>query len=286
MKVLKEMLKETSLDIFLEKHFTRLPFSSVHGALHLCNLLNWKTVEHILQEKKSVLRIVQDGTVIKDYVELNYSEAQKHHEQGHTLLLRYAEKSDTALFKIAQDFAQTFHTEVDIQLYCTPENHNAFGWHYDVEEVFIIQTRGSKHYTIRPNTVHPNPLVLSIPKNQGYEQEKTDLAIEVTLEEGDWLYIPSGWWHIARTKKESMHISVGLMPRSAVDIASALPKYLAQFPFWRKRLPIHLTFENEQAELDFYQEAFQKLAQDMLIKAACPEFIQSFLAQAKQQIDP
>lgn len=283
MKVLKEMLGETSLDIFLQKHFTRLPFSSVHGARQLTHLLNWKTVENILQEKKSVLRIVQDGRVIKDYVDLNFPEAQKHHEQGHTLLLRYAEKSDEALLKLAQDFARSFHTEVDIQLYCTPENHNAFGWHYDVEEVFIVQTRGSKHYTIRPNTIHPNPLVLSIPKNQGYEQEKSDVAIEVTLEEGDWLYIPSGWWHVARTKKESMHISIGLMPRSAVDIASGLPKYLAQFPFWRKRLPIHLNFETPEAELEFYQDAFKKLAQDMVEKAASPEFIKSFLAEAKQR---
>src|SRR5690606_27098688 len=129
---------------------------------------------------------------------------------------------------LAQDFAKYFQTDVDIQLYCTPEGHNAFGWHYDVEEVFIIQAKGSKLYTIRPNTIHPNPLVQSIPKNLNYEKETTELEIKVLLQEGDFLYIPSGWWHIAQTQSESMHISIGLMPRSAIDIIEHLPKYLSQ----------------------------------------------------------
>jgi ribosomal protein L16 Arg81 hydroxylase len=28
---------------------------------------------------------------------------------------------------------------VDIQVYLTPDQNQAFGWHYDLEEVFIIQ---------------------------------------------------------------------------------------------------------------------------------------------------
>lgn len=281
MNILKQMLGETPLELFLSKHFTRLPFSSQKGATQLTHLLNWKVVENILKEKKSVLRIVKDGKVVQDYVDLTYAQAESNHESGHTLLLRFAEKSDEALRKLAQDFAESFHTEVDIQLYCTPEGHNAFGWHYDVEEVFIVQTRGSKEYTIRPNTVHPNPLVTSIPKDLGYEKEKTDVAIKVTLEEGDWLYIPSGWWHVARTKKESMHVSIGLMPRSAVDIPEHLPKYLASETFWRTRLPIHQEFANEEEEIAFYQEAMQKLGAELSKKISSPEFIRSFLKSAK-----
>lgn len=281
MKVLEQLLGQYPLEQFLNKHFTRLPYSSVHGAKSFTHLLNWKTVEHIINEKKSVLRIVQDGRIIKDYVELNFQEAQKHHSQGHTLLLRFAEKSDPALLKLARDFSDSFHTEVDIQLYCTPEGHNAFGWHYDVEEVFIIQARGSKHYKIRQNTVHPNPLVMSIPKDLGYEKEKSDIEINVTLEEGDWLYIPSGWWHVAQTKKESMHISIGLMPRSAVDIASYLPKYLAQDQFWRRRMPIHHTFESEASEIEFYQEAMAKLGAEIGRQISNPEFIKAFLKDRK-----
>lgn len=282
MQILKFLLGEDPKATFLPKHFTRLPFSKTHGAEQFKDLLTWQTVEEVIQAKKSVLRIVQDGRVIKDYVDLTFSEALEHHKQGHTLLLRFAEKSSTKLLALAEDFKNSFHTEVDIQLYCTPEGHNAFGWHYDVEEVFIIQTKGSKSYSIRPNTVHPNPLVKSIPKNLGYELEKTPVEIKVTLEEGDWLYIPSGWWHIARTQKESMHISIGLMPNSAVDIVEYLPKFLAKEPFWRTRMPVHMDFENKEDEIAFYQDAMGKLGQELAKQMSSRTFIEEFLKNKKK----
>jgi 50S ribosomal protein L16 3-hydroxylase len=281
MKVLSQLLGQFPLERFLGEHFTRLPFSSAGGAGAFTKLLDWSVVEEIIAANKSVLRIVQDGRVIRDYVELKFSEARDHHAQGHTLLLRYAEKSHLALAELARDFAHSFHTPVDIQLYCTPGGHNAFGWHYDVEEVFIIQTQGSKQYTIRPNTVHPNPLISSIPKNQGYEQETTDLAINVTLAAGDWLYIPSGWWHVAKTQAESMHISIGLMPSSAVDIAQYLPQFLATQTFWRTRMPVHQKFERPEDEVAFYQDALRKLGQNLVDQMSSAEFIRSFL-QHKQ----
>ncbi len=281
MKILEQLLGEDPRRSFLEKNFTKLPFSRPHGAQSLTHLLNWKVVEDIVKENKSVLRIVQDGKVIKDYVELTFDEVRAHHGRGHTILVRFAEESSKALRALATDFQNSFHTKVDIQLYCTPDKHNAFGWHYDVEEVFIIQTVGSKSYTIRPNTIHPNPLVSSIPKDLGYEKEKTPVEIKVTLEPGDWLYIPSGWWHVARTQTESMHISIGLMPTSATDLAAYLPHYLARFPFWRTRMPIHQEFASAEEEVDFYQDAVRKLGQDLGKHIASREFIEAFLRWKK-----
>lgn len=281
MKILEQLLGESPSATFLPKHFTRLPFSKPSGAKDFTDVLNWETVKNILQQKKSILRIVQDGRMIKDHVELSFQEAKKHHEMGHTLLLKNTEKSSLKLKDLADDFQRSFHTEVDIQLYCTPEGHNAFGWHYDVEEVFIIQTEGSKSYSIRPNTVHPNPLVSSISKDFSYEKEKTPIEIKVTLEKGDWLYIPSGWWHVAKTQKESMHISIGLMPRSAIDILHYLPQYMSHNVFWRTRMPLHQKFENEDDEVLFYQEAMKKLGSDLSDKLSSKEFITSFLKQRK-----
>ena len=150
-----------------------------------------------------------------------------------------------------------------------------------MREVFIIQTKGSKAYSIRPNTVHPNPLVKSIPKDLGYENEKTPVEIKVTLDEGDWLYIPSGWWHIARTQKESMHISIGLMPSSAVDLAEYLPHFLAENPFWRTRMPIHTNFLNEDDEIQFYQDAMTKLGKELSNQISNKKFIRAFLKWKK-----
>lgn len=268
---------------FLDKHFTRLPFSRPGGAADFKHLLDWNVVEKIIQKDKSVLRIVKDGQMVSDYAKLSFDEVKKRHAEGCTLLVRFAEKSDDKLNALAESFAQLFRTDVDIQLYCTPEGHNAFGWHYDVEEVFILQCRGSKHYTIRPNTIHPNPHVKSIPQNQGYENEKSTAAIQVTLAEGDCLYIPSGWWHRAETRSESMHISVGLMPRCALDPLEAFPDYLAANSYWRTRMPVHLDFSSQDEEVQFYQEAFRKLGHDLAQNFSDPEFIKFFLKSKKNK---
>ena len=282
MKILNTLLSEQTLNDFLSKHFTKLPFSMPDRAKSFTHLLNWNVVEKVMENKKSILRIVKDGVVAKDHAELNFSEAREYHKKGHTLLLRYAEKSHPLLKDLADDFSKSFRTEVDIQLYCTPEGNNAFGWHYDVEEVFIIQTQGSKLYTIRPNTVHPKPLLTSIPRDLQYEKENGELQLQVYLQAGDWLYIPSGWWHMARTQSESMHISIGLMPRSALDIIDFLGEHLPNCSHWRTRFPVHKD-QTIEKDLAIYQEAFAKLGEDLKAKFDDPQFIQSFIDFTKSR---
>ncbi|MBA2404904.1 MAG: hypothetical protein H0V66_09055 [Bdellovibrionales bacterium] len=282
MRVLNDLLQSSDLDTFLTKHFSRLPLATAGGAKKYTDLLNWQVVKEVMDQKKSSLRIVNDGRMVKDYAEFNFEQAKEYYQKGNTLLLKNAELSHPALKDLSDDFARSFHTPVDIQLYCTPENHNAFGWHYDVEEVFIIQAKGSKLYSIRQNTIHPNPLVSSIPKDLGYENEKSELEIKVLLQEGDWLYIPSGWWHIAKTQAESMHISIGLMPRSAMDFVSFLPQYLSDSVFWRTRMPVHKKFTNQEEEVAFYQDAMTKLGKELQNKLADPKFITEFLAHLKK----
>lgn len=282
MKILKQLLQDQPLEEFLQRNFTRIPFSKPNAATEFKHLLNWEVIAKVLDAKKSVTRIVRDGIVTKDYVDVDFKTARDYHKKGHTLLLRYAEASDSALKALADDFSKSFKTEVDIQLYCTPEGNNAFGWHYDVEEVFILQTMGSKLYTIRSNTIHPRPLLTSIPKDLQYEKETSDLQLQVRLEAGDWLYIPSGWWHIARTQSESMHISVGLMPRSAVDVAGFLSEYLVKIPLWRTRFPVHKDGPVEK-ELALYMEPFEKLGLDLQERFKDPEFIKEFIQYTKNR---
>jgi len=101
------------------------------------------------------------------------------------------------------------------------------------------------------------------------------------LNEGDWLYIPSGWWHKAQTQSESMHISIGLMPKAAVDFTTYLPEYLSQFPFWRQRLPLHNNLKKVE-EKQFYKEAMLKLADDLKEKFSSEDFLEAFMDKIKR----
>jgi ribosomal protein L16 Arg81 hydroxylase len=188
---------------------------------------------------------VHNGRLVHDQARLSWSEAQAYYRRGHTLLVRYAERSSPKFQALAEAFAQFFHAPVDIQVYLTPDQNQAFGWHYDLEEVFIIQVQGCKEYTLRQNTVNPLPVWDTMPEDMGYERETSRLRMTCRLEAGDWLYIPSGWWHIARTQAASLHLSIGVMPVTRLKLFAFLARYLAQFPFWCQRLALVQPGESE-----------------------------------------
>ena len=77
-----------------------------------------------------------------------------------------------------------------------------------------------------------------MPADLRYADETSRVQMTCRLEAGDWLYIPSGWWHIARTQAASVHLSIGIMPVPRLQLFAFLAHFLAPSPFWCKRLPL------------------------------------------------
>lgn len=277
------LLGNFSQEEFFNKFYNRLPLAVVDGAKDFQDHLNWAVIEHILKVRKSILRIVKNGQMTKDYADISYLEAKQYFEQGHTLVFKNSEKSHPKLTELADRFRNLFFAPIDIQSFITPSHSKGFGWHYDVEDVFIFQTQGLKHFTLRQNTVHSSPTMPSLPRDLGYEKEKSDLFINVTLKEGDWLYIPAGWWHEAYTTDEpSMHISLGVLSRSAVDIIPFLQKALAQNPSWRTRFPLYQKFESPEDEITFYEEGFKHLGEHISTLMTDKTFIKNLLENLRK----
>jgi 50S ribosomal protein L16 3-hydroxylase len=236
MHVLQELLGPMLMSEFLQRHFTRLPFALPDRATRYMHDLTDADFTAMVEGSRSTLRIVRDGRLVLDHAHLSWAEAQAYYRRGHTLLVRHAERSSAMLQALAEDFASLFHAPVDIQVYLTPDQSQAFGWHYDLEEVFIIQVRGCKEYTIRQNTLNPWPVWDNMPADLRYDRETSRVHLTCRLEAGDWLYIPSGWWHIAETQTASIHLSIGVMPVVRLALFEFLQHRLAQDPFWCQRL--------------------------------------------------
>ena len=100
--------------------------------------------------------------------------------------------------------------EAHIQLFITPAGTHGFDWHYDFEEVFIAQTLGTKEYFFRDNTADRSTPVGTNP-NFGLIRNETTPIATTKLNAGDWVYIPSRWWHVASCIEESLSISVGVL---------------------------------------------------------------------------
>jgi 50S ribosomal protein L16 3-hydroxylase len=128
---------------------------------------------------------------------------------GIGICVRHAEQHHSALSAAAGGLAESFGTSVHVQVFVTPAETHGFGWHYDAEDVFIVQTAGSKDYYFRQNTV-----AWADPRGASFDfsmirQERSPLQTARLLA-GDCLYLPAGYWHMARSVEDSLSMSLGV----------------------------------------------------------------------------
>src|SRR5690349_5688984 len=137
----------------MEEHFLRLPFSLPGGCRHLLSLVSWTTVERILAGPGADVLFGREGRPWDGQLPASLVDARALLAAGYTLRVRHAERHDPDLAALAEGFRQDLRAPIDVHLYCTPAGCPGFGWHYDAEEVFVLQTHGSKVWELRKNTV-------------------------------------------------------------------------------------------------------------------------------------
>jgi 50S ribosomal protein L16 3-hydroxylase len=235
--MLERLLGNLPLDEFFERHYLKTPFALPGTAKELIPLARRQTIDALLPRvpSKDIL-VVRNGKLLADLAPSHAAEAKRLQETGHSLVLRHCDRFDEGLGELARTFERELEGEVAIQLYVTPGGFHSFGWHYDAEEVFIFQTEGTKEYFLRRNTVHPAPVLEAMPKDMEYEKESSPL-IAATLLPGDWLYVPGGWWHMAKGLEDSISISLGVTAFTALDWLDALRPRLAERAPFRARDP-------------------------------------------------
>ena len=213
MSLVEELVRPLSLKQFLNSHFQRAPFAAPFAAQNFRNLIDWPLLKDILATNHDDCWLVKNGfkhplSAIGSGL-LDFRVAQQEFSRGYSIVVRHAEKAHPKLNLIAESFYQQFKKPIDIQLYCTPSGNEGFDWHYDIEDVFVIQSKGEKEFRLKNNTVNPNPRFM--PHDLRFSEERTKTEIRCWLKSGDWLYIPKGYWHKAQALTDSFHLSVGVL---------------------------------------------------------------------------
>ena len=296
---------------FVGEYLHRLPFALAGCAGGVCELGTWKAVGAMLADAEEDAFAVRAGQWYEGELSRNAEAARVLTNQGYTIFIRHAERHHAGVAELARAFERTFLGAVNIHVFATPTGAPGFTWHYDAEDVFIIQTAGEKEYSLRKNTVNPWPLEETLPEDMRYEREQMPL-MRVLLRAGDLLYIPCGWWHKAEAKggiemkggqspfsqsrkwgqtpeqkmgtdpgEVAISLAVGVMSRSAMDVYDFLRKRLVQSLVWRQRLPLvgaasPLSAEQLQTT---YQHLFQQLADDLAKTFADPRLVAEFLEE-------
>lgn len=118
-----------------------------------------------------------------------------------------------------------------------------------------------------------------MPADLRYEDETSRVRLTCRLEAGDWLYIPSGWWHIAWTQAASIHLSIGLMPVTRLTLFDFLKRHLAHSPFWCERLAlVPPAAADSPASLGQDDHVWGEMRTQLATLLAQEETLQAFLA--------
>ncbi|HET7434417.1 MAG TPA: cupin domain-containing protein [Thermoanaerobaculia bacterium] len=211
--MLSAWLSGMSVDDFMRQHYQRAPLALPTTARDAVPLLDWNTMQRLIESHADML-LVRNSKLRREREPETFAEVRALYDEGFSIVLRGCERYDEGLRALAERFDAEVPGDPSVQIYATPKKHHSFSWHYDCEDVFIAQTAGTKEYFMRRNTVNPEPMLDAMPRDMHYERE-TSPMIATTLVAGDWLYIPRGWWHVARALDDSLSISIGVLSPAA-----------------------------------------------------------------------
>jgi lysine-specific demethylase/histidyl-hydroxylase NO66 len=155
-------------------------------------------------------------------VEVDPKELWSNYKDGCTIRLLCPHKHADNIHALLSTLELELQCMVGANAYLTPPGTSqGFAPHYDDVEAFCLQLQGSKRWKVyEPNIKLPR---VSSEDFTPEDLEGIEPALDITLEEGDLLYMPRGWIHQACTLKEnnehSLHLTVSAMQQWAwVDL--------------------------------------------------------------------
>ncbi|HUA57032.1 MAG TPA: cupin domain-containing protein [Candidatus Sulfotelmatobacter sp.] len=161
--------------------------------------------------------------------------------QGASVLLNDIDTLTPGLRGIADLLERAFGAKVQINLYCSWRERQAFPSHFDTHDVFAVHIAGAKRWTVYRGRAdqpvdHPTWKALG---QAHHQRAKGDVLMTVDLQPGDILYLPRGQYHDAlATGDSSIHLAVGVNEPLGLDVVTLLFEAGATAaPLYRRRLP-------------------------------------------------
>jgi 50S ribosomal protein L16 3-hydroxylase len=210
--MLSEWLAPGTVPDFVTTCLRRRPSAGAGTAGQAVPMFGWGTLDAVLRRAPDGdILVVRNGEEVAVPVPRCAEQLRALMADRIGVVIRRGERHHEDLRAVAASFARDLPGTVHVQLFVTPAGTHGFGWHYDLEDVFIAQTAGVKDYYFRENTV-----AWEAPSTGRLDfspvRRETSPLMTARLVAGDWLYLPSRWWHMAKCIEDALSISVGVMP--------------------------------------------------------------------------
>jgi ribosomal protein L16 Arg81 hydroxylase len=125
-------------------------------------------------------------------------------------------------------------------VYCSFKGIQAFHTHFDLHDVFAVQTEGEKTWRIYESRA--DTPVAPLPPGDEVEkwlaESRGKLLFEAVMRPGDILYLPRGQYHDALTGDQaSLHVTFGVSPATGLAVFKLLESALTKESAFRAYLP-------------------------------------------------
>lgn len=211
MSVLQSWLGDLRLERFKAEYLGRKPIARPDRARSATGACDWSVLERLLSARPDDVLVVGRGRIHGTPPPHSVVELLELFERGIGLAIRAPERFSPEIAELASAFGHDVPGVQRVIVFATPKQTHGFGWHYDAEDVFVVQTAGDKSYYFRPNSIDPDPKPGGQPDFRTFRHETTPI-MECRLVAGDWLYLPRGYWHVARANQDSLSVSIGVFP--------------------------------------------------------------------------
>lgn len=160
---------------------------------------------------------------------------------GATIVLQGLHRLWPPLIDFVRHLVDDVGHPVQANAYITPPASRGFEPHYDVHDVFVLQTAGRKRWIVhRPVFEHPLPTQpWTAHRDAIADRVAGPPALDAVLDPGDSLYLPRGWIHSAESlETTSVHLTIGVSAITELDAVRAVVDALAADSEYRRSLPL------------------------------------------------
>lgn len=147
----------------------------------------------------------------------------------------------------------------------------SFKSHWDTRDVYAVQLAGKKRWTLSaPN--FEMPLYMQQGKDMPHIKPPETVDMEVTLEAGDILYVPRGWWHNpVPLGCETFHLAIGVFPPNGYNYMEWLMKKFPEIPSLRRNFT---SWDEDNDNIDnMAQEAAKMIADEENYRKFMSDFL-------------
>jgi ribosomal protein L16 Arg81 hydroxylase len=285
---LAEVLDPIQVDEFLQQYVGQRHLRMKGAAGRFTSLLSWQELDETLSRLRvndDRVRLVKNGQPVprESYVQSSQSgraqyligpSLMKHVSTGATLSISQVDELFPAIRQLAESCEELFEFYVAANLYAGWRKDRGFDVHWDSHDTLILQVIGRKEWKVwKPTRLHPL---------QGDGRDVAPLPTEDPvwtgrLEDGDMLYMPRGWWHVAYPLDEpSVHVTMGLKHHTGLDLLTWIFKHTIDDVHMRMDIP-HWRCNEERST---WVAAIRAIASSAITEDAIDGYIRSLAERA------